>query len=193
MRRMNAIAVPVSLLRRLFSLMLMSMLSGAFFFQTPSLADDSLEYSVKGAFLFKFGEFVEWPPGLFASPTDPIVIGILGEDPFGSELNQIVDGHISGGRHAVVVRVRRADQLRNVHILFISQSERDHMDAVSASLQGKHILTVAEFEHPDVAITFVVENNRVQFDINLPAAEREGLKLSSKLLSVARNVRTGES
>lgn len=189
MRRSDLSAAALPFLRMLLRLGLIATLACvAFSASAQSMTDDTLEYSIKSAFLFKFGEFVEWPPGAFASPEEPLVIGILGEDPFGSRLDQIVTGHSIGGRPVTVTRMRRIDQLRKAHVLFISRSESEHMDSIAAALQGKNILTVADFEHADVAVTFVVENNRVRFDVNLPAADRAGLKLSSKLLSVARNV-----
>jgi hypothetical protein len=191
MRRSDFPAAMLPLLRGLLRLALMATLAGAVFCASAqSMADDSLEYSIKSAFLFKFGEFVEWPPGTFTSPEEPLVICILGDDPFGSRLDQIVNGHAIGGRPVTVMRLRRSDQLENAHILFISRSERDRMDDIATVLRGKNILTVAEFAHADVAITLVVENNRVRFDVNLPAVDSAGLKLSSKLLSVARNVRS---
>jgi hypothetical protein len=152
-------------------------------------SEGAQEYAVKGAFLFKFGSFVEWPPTAFQKADAPLVIGIIGEDPFGAKLDQIVSGHTVEGRPVVVWRARRIEQMRDANILFISQSEKERLGAILAGLQGKNVLTVSEFEHPGVIINFVVEDNKVRFDVNLDQAERTGVKLSSKLLSVAKTVR----
>jgi hypothetical protein len=152
-------------------------------------AEDSLEYSVKAAFLFKFGGFVEWPPHTLVSTEAPFVIGVLGDDPFGPLLDQIVGGHTIQGRPVVLKRWSRPDQIGAAHILFISQSERGRLPTIVASLQEKNVLTVADFDQPGIIIVFVIENNRVRFEINLDQAERSGLKISSKLLNVARVVR----
>src|SRR6185312_8324237 len=140
MRRTDISAAMLPLLHALLRLALAAMLAGtAFFAAAPAMADDSLEYSIKSAFLFKFGEFVEWPSGTFTSQEEPLVIGILGDDPFGPRLDQTVNGHKIGSRPVAVVRMSRAEQLQNVHILFICQSEKEHMDGIAAALKGKNI------------------------------------------------------
>jgi hypothetical protein len=151
-------------------------------------AGEPTEYAVKAAFLFKFGAFVEWPAGAFENATAPLVIGIVGEDPFGESLDRLVANHTIAGHPVVIQRGRQIDEIRNEHILFISQSEKGRMGPILSSLAGKNILTVAEFQNPNIIIEFVVENNKVRFDVNLAQADRAGIKLSSKLLSVARHV-----
>jgi hypothetical protein len=153
-----------------------------------SPAGEPTEYAVKAAFLFKFGAFVDWPAGAFENPGAPLVIGIVGEDPFGEALDTVVANHTIAGRPVVIQRGRQIDQIRNEHILFISQSEKGRMNPILANLAGKNVLTVAEFQNPNIIIQFVVENDKVRFDVNLAQAERAGIKLSSKLLSVARHV-----
>jgi hypothetical protein len=150
---------------------------------------ESLEYSIKAAFLFKFGTFVEWPPDEFPSAESPFIIGIVGDDPFGATLDNTVKGHSIGNRKIVVVRANRIEQISGEQILFISQSEKDRMTSLSGKLGDRKVLSVAEFEHPDIIIHLVVENDKVRFDINLDTANRAGIKLSSKLLNVARTVR----
>ncbi len=147
----------------------------------------SPEYAIKAAFLFKFGAFVEWPPIVFESASAPLVIGIVGEDPFGAELDNIVKGRTINNRPIRIIRARKIDQLSDEHILFISRSEMQHMDPIVEKLSGKNVLTVAEFENPNIIIRFIVERDKVRFDVNLDQAHRAGLKPSSKLLSVARS------
>lgn len=147
-----------------------------------------MEYSVKGAYLFKFSGFVEWPPGAFPSPAAPLVIGVLGDDPFGRTLDQMMDGQTFEGRPVEVLRTHRIDQVRRAHILFISQSELTRMEVIQSGLQNSSVLTVADFNRPGIVISFVMENNKVRFAVNLDQAERAGLKLNSRLLSVATAV-----
>lgn len=154
-------------------------------------AEESLEYSVKAAYLLKFGGFIEWPSRTFTAPDEPFVIGVLGDDPFGPTLDQIAATHTVQGRPITLKKLSRIEQVRNVHVLYISPSEKERMPLITASLEGKGILTVADADLPGAMVNFVVDNNRVRFDINLEQAERAGLKVSSKLLSVARAVRVG--
>lgn len=151
--------------------------------------EDSLEYSVKGAYLFKFGDFVEWPASAFAMSNTPLVIAVLGDDPFGRELDQLARGRTIGGRTVTVQRTHQIEEARNAHILYISQSERNNMKAILLGMQDRHVLTVADFDHPGVIITFIIDNDKVRFNVNLDQAERTSLKLSSKLLNVAKTVR----
>ena len=150
--------------------------------------DESLEYSVKAAFVSKFGAFVEWPDGTFPDPNAPINIGLLGDDPFGAHIDQIIAGRNLPGRPIQVSHLRRVDQAKEMQILFISNSEKSRMEIITAGLRGRSVLTVADFYDPAVIITFVIAENKVRFDINLEQAQRNNLKLSSKLLSVALHV-----
>ncbi|HEY8099152.1 MAG TPA: YfiR family protein [Burkholderiaceae bacterium] len=150
---------------------------------------ESSEYAVKAAFLFKFGTYVEWPPDTFETPKTPLVIGIVGDDPFDGTLDNMAENHRVEGRPVEVVRDQQIDKIKNEQILFISQSEKEKMAQIVSSLQGKKILTVSEFDDPNIIIQFVIENDKVRFDINLDQANLVGIKLSSKLLSVARTVK----
>jgi hypothetical protein len=149
-----------------------------------------LEYQVKAAFLFNFAKFVEWPPDAFPDPATPVAICVLGEDPFGQGLDAVVEGETLNGRRLVVRRLRDLLQTRDCHVLFVSRSEKE-LPALMAGLRSGGVLTVGEgddFLEQGGMIRFVLEQNRVRFDINLDAAERGRLKLSSKLLRLARSV-----
>jgi len=154
---------------------------------TPT--EESLEYSVKAAYLFKFGSFIEWPSNTFLEPTSPLMVGIVGDDPFGIKLEQTIQGRTINGRPLVIRRFNHGQQLQEVHILFISRSEQQNLNVLIRDLSG--VLTIGEFEPslPGVMINFTLNNNKVRFDVDLDAANRAELKISSKLLSVARNVR----
>jgi hypothetical protein len=150
--------------------------------QTPS------EYQVKAAFLLNFTKFVNWPDAAFASPEMPISICILGEDPFGPELDKIIEGETVNNRRLAVQRVRRLP-LPPCHVVFVGQEEKEPGKILAGLRAG--ILTVGEgerFLRDGGMIAFVVDNRRVRFDVNQPAAAAAGLQISSKLLSVARNV-----
>ena len=158
-------------------------------------ADDrsDLEYQVKAAFLFNFAKFVEWPADAFATPQAPVVICVLGTDPFGDSLDQVVRGETVNGRPLAVRRLRQLLQVRECQIVFLAGAERRWQDELLSSIEGASVLTVGEgdgFLNGGGIIRFVLEENRVRFDINLGAAEASRLKLSSRLLRLARSVQT---
>lgn len=151
----------------------------------------SLEYRVKAAFLLNFAKFIEWPPQAFARPDAPYVICVLGQDPFGSDLDATVAEAVVEGRRMLVRRPRDARGIPGCHILFVAPSERAHLPDILATVDSAPILTVGDdedFTRQGGELRFYVTENRVRFEINLPAAERAHLKLSAKLLSLARVV-----
>jgi hypothetical protein len=153
---------------------------------------NSSEYLIKAGFIFNFAKFVEWPPTTFAQPDSPIVIGILGTDPFGAIIDQIVQDKKIGGRGFVVKRLKwGADpkDLRECKILFVGASERVHIDELVQIVRGLPILTVGEtpgFAERGGVIRLVLEDNRVRFEVNVEAARQAGLTISSRLLTLAR-------
>ncbi|HEY4365674.1 MAG TPA: YfiR family protein [Steroidobacteraceae bacterium] len=143
------------------------------------------EYRVKAAFLFNFTQFVEWPPQ--TDPT-PFVIGILGEDPFSSILDETVRGEAVDGRHIVVQRYRSSEEVRTCDILFIGASESGRLDSILEQLRGRPILTVSDlqdFAPHGGAIQFLTVNNKLKLRINPEAAHTAHLTISSKLLRLA--------
>jgi YfiR/HmsC-like len=157
-------------------------------------AQDALpEYQVKAAYLFNFLKFVEWPEDAFPDSLAPIVIGVVGDDPFGSTLPQVITGKTVQGRDLVVHTFRTGENLRSAQILFISASEKKRVPSILSSLRGSSVLTVADLEgflEEGGMIQFVNENDRIRFAINLTATSQAKLKLSSKLLSLAKTVDT---
>lgn len=146
------------------------------------------EYQVKAAFLLNFTKFVDWPESVFASPEVPLSICILGEDPFGAELDKIVEGEAVNSRRLSIQRVRRLP-LPACQVLFVGREEKDIPKILAAAHPG--VLTVGEgerFLREGGMIALVIDNRRVRFDVNQPAAATAGLQISSKLLNVARNV-----
>lgn len=155
--------------------------------QTGPLRD----YQLKGIFLYNFAQFVEWPPAAFPTEQAPLIIGVLGEDPFGPNLDEVAKGEKLGGRVLEVRRYRRVEDVDVCHILFISRSEFSRLRRVLAGLEGRSILTVSdaeEFTRWGGMIRFVTENNKIRIRINVEAAKRAGLTLSSKLLRAAEVV-----
>ncbi len=148
----------------------------------------SVEYQVKAVFLFNFAQFVEWPPRVFPDRQSPIVIGILGEDPFGAYLDDLVRGEKIRDRPIVIRRFARLDDVADCQILFISRSEAAQLDKIFARLKGKSIFTVGDVDNFAVQggmVRLVTENNKIQLKINLQAALDAGLTISSKLLRPA--------
>ena len=146
------------------------------------------EYQVKAAFLFNFAKFVEWPPQVFAEPTSPIVIGILGENPFGHELERTISGKTLKTRPFEIKEMRSLIGATNCHILFISTSEQKHFPEIFEGLRGVSVLTVGEterFVETGGMINLVKEDDKIRFQINDGAAKSVGLKISSKLLNLA--------
>jgi len=149
------------------------------------------EYQVKAVFLFNFAQFVDWPPEALPDADTPLVIGVLGEDPFGGLLDQTVGGERLGGRPFQVRRYQSVDEVKACHILFISRSEGDRPEAILAGLKRRPILTVSDadaFAKHGGMIRFVTDQNRIRLQINLAAAEAGHLRISSKLLRVAEIV-----
>ena len=157
--------------------------------QTESSA--ASEYQVKAAFLFNFAKFVEWPPNSFSDASAPLRICVFGQDPFGQELRDITNEKTVNGRKLEVSNVADLQQARKCQILFISSSEKKRTQQILAGLSGMGVLTVGDtkgFAEQGGMINFVLENDRVQFEVSRKAAEQAGLKISSKLLSVAKLV-----
>jgi hypothetical protein len=155
-------------------------------------SSDSSEYLIKAGFIFNFAKFVEWPASAFAQPDSPIVIGILGTDPFGAIIDQIVQDKKIGARGFVVKRLKWGSDvkdLRDCKILFVSASEKAHMDELLQIVKGLPVLTVGEtpgFAERGGVIRFVLEDNRVRFEVNVEAAHQAELTISSRLLTLAR-------
>jgi hypothetical protein len=153
------------------------------------------EYQLKAVFLFNFAQFVEWPPSAFADPAAPLVIGILGEDPFSGYLDETVRGEKVKDRPLTVRRYRSVDEITTCHILYVSRREQDHLAGILGRLRGRSILTVSdadEFARSGGMIRFLTEHGRIRLRVNLKAAQAAGLTLSSKLLRPAQIVASGE-
>lgn len=149
------------------------------------------EYQVKAAFLFNFSQFTEWPASAFSSPKAPLVIGILGEDPFGNYLDELVKEEMINGRPLSIQRFQDTQEIKNCHILFIKVLKPIRQQDIINDLKGKNILTVGEdpdFIKDGGMVRFVTINNKIQFQINPEATKKENITISSKLLRLAEIV-----
>ncbi len=152
------------------------------------------EYQVKAIFLYNFAQFVTWPGAAFPERNTPITIGILGYDPFGPYLEEAVRGEVIDGRSLTVKRFKRVEEVSDSHILFVSKSERGRLGQILAAVRGKSILTVGEteaFARQGGIINFITVDNKVRYEINVDAAKRADLDISSKLLRLAKIVGYG--
>jgi hypothetical protein len=163
---------------------------------TTGAAEDAgtLEHRVKAAFLYQFAGYVEWPPATFAQADTPVTIGVIGAEPLAAELSQLVIGRKIAGRTVTVKRIKAGEPLAGVHILFVGRAEGTRLVQLSQTAQPRSILTVTETDGAlarGSVINFVIAERRVRFEVALDTAEKSGLKLSSRLLAVAQDVRGG--
>jgi hypothetical protein len=154
--------------------------------------EDSVdEYKLKAAMLYNLTHFVEWPVSAYPDRQAPISLCILGQDPFAISLASTIPKETDNGRRMVVRQLQSDMETRGCHILYISSSERKTTAHIFSTLNGSCILTVGEmtqFAARGGIIQFAMEDQHVRFDINLEAASRAGLKISSKLLALAQIV-----
>ena len=146
------------------------------------------EYQIKAAFLFNFAKFVQWPPQAFADANSPMIIGVLGQNPFHEDLARTIRNKTIDDHPLVIKEFNSLVEVTNCHILFISTSEKRRLPQIFEGLNGANVLTVGEterFTESGGIINFVLEGTKIRFQINESAAKAAGLKLSSKLLSLA--------
>ena len=152
------------------------------------------EYQLKAVFLFNFAQFVEWPPAALPRESAPFVIGVLGKDPFGAALDEVVRGETANGHPLEVVRYHNVGEIRDCQILFIAASELPQLEGILAALRGRSILTVTDADSPalhGVMIALVRQEKRIRLRIDLQATKASNLTISSKLLRPAEIVGSG--
>jgi hypothetical protein len=148
----------------------------------------SREYSIKAVFLYNFARFVEWPPSTLANPEIPFVIGILGDDPFRSVIDQTVAGEKIKGHSIVIQRYKAVHEIKNCQILYINAREARKLNEILFAIKNKNILTVSDMANFTVTggmIRFMTKDNKIRLEINPEAARAAELTISSKLLNVA--------
>jgi hypothetical protein len=158
---------------------------------SPAAESVAKEYQIKAVFLFNVVQFVQWPESVFAGPDAPIAIGVLGENPFGTALDDTVRGETVRNRSIVVRYARRLDQLQTCQVIFIARSERGHVAEILSALGNAPVLTASDvpgFAEQGGLVEFYLDANRVRFAVNLAVARAHGLKPSSQMLNLARIV-----
>ncbi len=148
------------------------------------------EYKLKAAFLYNFAKFVEWPASAYSDAGSPVVIGVLGRNPFGAELSNAVKDRKINGRPIEIKQVRTAAEARGTQMLFVSAGEERNFGAFKNSL-GAGILPVGEsalFANQGGTIIFNLEGDKLRFEINMAAAQRSNLKISAQLQKLATTI-----
>ena len=151
----------------------------------------SSEYQVKAAFLFHFAQFVDWPPEAFKDAGAPLTYCTVGEDPFHGALDASMSGKTIDGRPVRVLHFKLSQEVQTCQILFLGAPEKKSLSATLVNLGESPVLTVGEsqdFIGQGGMIGFLWEDNKVHFEINLEAAERAKLKISARLLTLAKKV-----
>ena len=161
---------------------------------TPFLwaqATPSVEYRLKAAFLYNFSKFIEWPADAFQSDKAPILLCVFRDDPFGNDLDEILQGKTVNGREVLARRIYELRELKSCQLVFVSYREDDHLSEILNSLRGTSALVVGEsdgFAERGGGIQFFLENNKLRFAVNVDAVHKARLRVSSKLLALARIV-----
>jgi hypothetical protein len=149
------------------------------------------EYQVKAVFLFRFIQFIEWPKNTPQTNDATVCVGVLGDDPFGPALDEVVRNEVVQHRKLAVRRSSRPDDLKSCALVFVSRSEEGRAPGILSSLGAAPVVTVSEvpgFARQGGIINFFLEGKKVRFEINPQAAKRHGLKISSELLKLGRIV-----
>lgn len=170
--------------KHMAALLLVLITNWALFAQTST----TREYQIKAAFLFNFTQFVEWPSQAFADARSPLVIGVLGEDPFSGMLEQTVRGESVNGHSLVVEHYGKIEELKSCHLLFINLPKSEQLEKALTSLKERSILTVGDasnFARKGGMIRLFAEDNKMRFQVNLEVVKEANLSISSKLLRLA--------
>lgn len=179
-------------LRRYIVLILVAACSVAITPAASAAADSSsLEYQIKAALLLKFALYVDWPHAAFPTPASPLNVCVAGEDPFGSVLDSTASNQRIGERPVQIRRLKTFSRDAGCHILYVGASDAQRSAQAVDAARGAGVLTVTDSGTGGGAgiIDFVIKDNKVRFDINDEAAAQNGLTISSKLLSLAVNVK----
>lgn len=149
------------------------------------------EYRVKAALLFRFAQFIEWPPEAFKDASDPVNFCTVADDPFDGALDDAVAGKKIGARVIRVLHLRGPENVKGCQLLFVGAKETKRIPAILASANDSPIVTVGEtdgFAQKGGVINFLLEDKKIRFEINAGAAQQAGIKISSRLMLLAKNV-----
>jgi hypothetical protein len=173
---------------------LLVMAAGCIVGASVSSAEEPLptEYQVKAAFLVNFPKYVDWPAEAFAETGSPIVIAVLGESKVIEEIQKVIAGRTVNGRQIVLKRLAAGEESGVCHVLFVSAAEQQHSPDLLAKLKDASILTVGEsddFLESGGIINLAHRDQKIALEVNLAAADKARIKISSKLLGVASVVK----
>ena len=185
-----------TLRRRFCGLLAMALLACSGF--GSACADDTpteaAELELEAAYLYKFANFVEWPADAFREPGHPVIIGVMGADALATQLEAMVRDKTVRGRGFVVRTLQPTDDPRGVHILFLGDLGREQSQAALLAVGGSHVLTVSDRRRVSAGgamVTLVRVNQRLRFEVSMPAVQRSRLRLSALMLTAAYRVQRG--
>ena len=171
--------------------LILFLLLGFLFFSSALAGSISEEADIKAAFFLNFIKFVEWPGPAFASPGDPYVVSVVGNDPVATAIEGL-DNKTVSGRKLVVRKVSDLSSLGQCHILYVGKSEKGKAGQVLGAVKSSPVLTVADFDgfaRQGGTIGFIHKDDRIRFEINEESANKSGLKVNAKLLYLGKIVR----
>lgn len=155
-------------------------------------AATSREYQLKAAFVYNFTKFIEWPPQSFSDANAPIVIGVLGETPLATELEQLIRDRKVNGHAILLKKIHSAADAASTHLLFVSTTEDAQFASWRADIETRAIVTVGEsasFAQNGGTINFLLQDDKVRFEISTALVERTGLRISAQLQKLAASAR----
>lgn len=168
---------------------------GVFFLglcKATAQTDDDPEYQVKLAFLYNFAQFIQWPAEAFSDSSAPLRICIAGPDPFTGGAAQALRGRTASGHRIEIKALKSKDDPRACHMIFVRAGEKNAVTKILSAIRGSNALTIGEskgFADSGGVINLTLQDNKLQFEINLDAALQTRLKISSKLLALAKIVK----
>jgi hypothetical protein len=179
--------------RQFCGLLALAMLAmaGAGHARADDAPTEAAELELKAAYLYKFANFVEWPPDAFRDTSQPIVIGVMGADALAAQLDALVQDKVVRGRGFVVRSLPPGGDARAVHILYMGEIRRDAAQAALLAVQGSHVLTVSDRRRGNAGgamVGLVWVNQRLRFEVSMPAVQRSRLRLSALMLTAAYRV-----
>lgn len=181
----------MALARRLSLLLLLGLCPG--WHVLAAQDSDAVEQRVKAAYLYRFASYVEWPSASFTAPDTPLTIAVLGDDALAADLDAVVAGRTVNDRRVVVRRPKAGDSLAGTHVLFVARGESALVPELAKTAQSQSILLVTDSAgalSQGSVINLVVLDRHVRFEVSLESATKSNLKLSSRLLAVATQVRS---
>jgi len=159
--------------------------------QRPADVNPAPEAAIKAAVIANLPKFVEWPLNAFQSPSAPFIVGVLGDDPVADSIVSVLNGKRLGDRAVSVSRLSKLEDASSCQLLYLAASEERRVDAIVKSLEGRPVLTIADFNRfaqRGGMVGLIVQDGKVRFEINERAARASGLRLSANLLRLAAAV-----